>query len=538
MKQDDRELLKEWLIQNDEATAADLSHFLAQIHVHSVEDLAIYSLTKLPNGILTKPQLVNAFRDLKRKAMAETMLITWLREISTWTMHMDESIEISEDGLNNINFAMRALNDLEYIEESEKNLLRFKLLYMKQTVSGFISGGRSDWTKTWKDNYERSLSSWTWYMSQGKCFAYFSCRPFQAVMHIVIYAVFNHFIIFKGLPLTIPGSSNILYVLIQYYVLPMLGKFNILLLLINRSFVNPVRNLLICILTLSWINAIDNFVDYPPCLIPLLVIPLLPIFLHYMVFSFHPIITHDRHSVTVTLTGIGCVDHMINSFIQSKKPNILHQLFISAKCKVNCNWSKIDKIRIESVDLNWNFLEMLIRPSLEAQQLKSIIIVNNQAFTDQQADKLSDLLHKNRSVQHVCIGFEDTYEGYLHQCYTLFFTDIVPVNFTSKGAQVLLDAVQDNRNSKVSSVEVFGIKLPKDFLDSAQEMKSTHNLVVLGTKDDKFLKKDTLAHISDNIVLKVVCASITVYWCVYNIWYILNDKSVSCISFLLNGFKD
>ena len=219
----------------------------------------------------------------------------------------------------------------------------------------------------------------------------------------------------------------------------------------------------------------------------------------------------------VVVTGIGCVDKSVKGFLRKQSLPWLYRKLLSLTIEKKFSWSCVERVKVDEVDVNWSSLRPLLLPSLQANHLHALWIINNRAFTDAEAGELADLLHQNTSLKHLKVAYDYEY-SLLEHFYHLFLWDCVPGRFTSSGAQLLLDAIKENKMSNIKIMDFYGVKLEPGFIESARELKKHRpNLTIMGCKAEQ-VTQSLSSYLSVNRFVRGVCMLAVVAMSCYGIW--------------------
>ncbi len=509
---------KQWLTNIGDV---DYFEFFNSLGIWSVEHMATASIFILPNEYLKKNEFVNIFRSLKDKASKEIMLPLWLKDKDLEPfVKLNDVVQLSDLGYKYPGEIFEEIGELDQLDSAERHYTRTNVHRFKQAVREFISGAQGGaFVRAKKLIYEKQISSWSWYFSPTRMFNYLQ-RNQMALVYMAIFAVFSHAVIMKAVPSKNLGTSNILYLLILFWINPIWGRFNIYLMLVNRLVLQPVRVSLLTAALHAWLLTGAEFHDKYHVLL-FSVLPTIAFLLCIHAMSFQPMVIRndENKNIDMTITGIGSIDERIQTFIRDKKVSMLYKIIIGLKIENNFDWADISRIRVEEVDFSWKYLKQLFLPSLESGKLKVLWIINNREFTDNEAEQLAQLLSENKSIENIRVAFDYEY-SYLEKIYHLLLWENADIKFTSQGAHAILKAIHGNENSKIEMIDFFGVKLSEDLLKLAKDLHTQRHVKVMGSKAGT-IKEGLFSNTYVKMLLHFMCRLGVVAFCMFQLYQVI-----------------
>jgi len=475
--------------------------------IWSVELLSSRPVHTLPAELIRNKNFMRSYRVLKKSASQEMMLPLWLRD-----HNLDVYADLAKNGLRDLAEQLpgeiyEQINQHEEFSQSKRHLLRDHIHRFKQAVREFIHEPSKVAVMNYKKKYEKKLGQFTHHFSPAAIEEAILSNPMD-LLKSLLFAIINHIIVMQGVPLKLPAQANIFYSLVLVWLDPLVGQLNLYVMLLNRVLVDPIKSALLTPVVYVWVLSINEFVSVEHMVL-MSVLPVVIFYLAIRTLSFQPVVAEvpvegGGKSLDVTIAGIGCLDSIVDGFIKSKSVSWIYQRILSLRVVTSFSWQDVCRMKLDEIDLSWPVMKKLVSPSIQANKLKTLWIINNRAFADKEADELADMINKNTSLEDIKIANDYEYSA-LEHIYHLLLWDSVTSGFTTKGAQVLLDAIKDNKNTQVKSLDFFGMRLDESFIESARELKSARPSISITGSGSQDIRQSLSTSLVSVRMIRLTC---------------------------------
>ncbi len=369
------------------------------------------------------------------------------------------------------------------------------------------------------------------------------------MLHMVAFAIINHCIVMLAVQSTVPGNSHFLPLL----VLLMISKSNcygsLALALIYKSFKDPVKTFVSALAIGLWMFTLQQMsTDYLIvfCLLPVVFTSLLLTLVRFHVIrqkkldsteaenkedekkktsrenseettspdhlenkdepeadqKYQTSKNSTKENNELIVTGVGCIDSRLNIFVAGNRFRALMSHLMKDVTIVNPEITKLYSIAIEDVDVHWPYLEALLQPGTKNGTLSAFSMVNNRAFSDQDAPRLCELIQDNESLENISITF-DYQKTLVEKLFYFLFWDNCTPQLTTKGVHTILTRLIKMKSPPAKFLDFYGIHLDEETIKVAKNLSERKGIKVFGSKPD--LKPETMPAILFSRPLQFAC---------------------------------
>ena len=385
----------------------------------------------------------------------------------------------------------------------------------------------------------------------------------MTILKMVLFAFLHHFIVTLAVQSTVPGNSNVFPLTLLIFMNHTFGKATFAIVLMYKMFKDPVKTSVMgsCLGMWTVVMVNQTEVDW---ITFLALVPFIFVSLLFTVLRFNPIFVkrskvlkktdlsnedndednekNDKDSVKsedeskeptlsnaydnekfeaknegpkvkepteLLISGFGCIDCQLCRFVKGGLCNAILSYFSKTNREghVEKRLINIQHIAMEDVDVHWLHVKSLVHPNLENGTLKSFQMVNNRAFTDDDALQLGTLLEQNKSLEKLSIVF-DYNKTHTEKLYYFLLWDNCLPRFTTTGVHTIIKSLLKIKDVSVNLVDFYGVKLDDKTVQSAKILHKRKGVKVFGCKSDETPK--TMLTTLNSWLVKLPCCLLVV----------------------------
>ena len=351
---------------------------------------------------------------------------------------------------------------------------------------------------------------------------------------MVLFVVMQHYLVSRGTPKSIPGTSDITLSLLLYYIHPQYAQFNLYVILLYRAFYDPVKTLLLYTLALeTWMLAASTLHGSYYDLILLSVLPTVIFATCVKVLKFQPVVMRhpETKGLVVSLSGHGFVDDSTNRLFEEKTVGWVTRTLLGLHIEEQFEWEELETLKIQDCDISWDVIGKMIAPSVAAGNLKHLLIGDNRCLTNDDVVKLIESLKDNESVEKLSVSFRVN-RSFIEKAYHCFFWDSCRIQVTHAGMLAILKWATDHNSKKstLKSINIQGIRVNDECIAHAKHLHVNKNIQILCTKSD-YLNNNRCVSLCNNVLTRITCALIIILFSSAQL-YLLFNSIESIISLL------
>ncbi|CAH1796417.1 unnamed protein product [Owenia fusiformis] len=479
-----------WLVENN------VEHLLPILQEHSIqtlEELAALEMMDLNYETLKDVNKETRYQILKvrLKARNEIAFNMWLLEKRLTPFQQIARI-IKKSVYEFADMSSREINDVisEYVDLAHQSTLREMVGDFKYAVEAFkdnhmeVVYKKEQYTKVIK---QKAGKSYLWKLGE-----YLNDHPIQIVFTMILVCL-NNLAIKWAVPTKIPANTHIGLSIALFYFMPQMGRINLTLVILFRSFVDPLGALITGIVLEMWITMITIYVANTGNLIPISLVPTVLFFLCAWALKLQPLYWCNKKSDSevLVLSGMGCVDSHVKTYLTNGRINLLTRLIVGIKSDEKIKVENVHILKIEDVDMTTAIVKDVVLPSIEKGNLRELWILNNHGFTNETAKMLAGLMEMHPSLESIHIMFNRP-RNIFEIIINMLTRDNAPIKFNSDGAKSILDAVYTNKNKNIKAdegernvkvLDLRGVELDEEFRDFAHKISQNMDIKVMGSKN-------------------------------------------------------
>ena len=493
--------------------------------IWSIEEIAVRRVSTLPDYIAKNADVLPVFLFLQGQAARQIMLPLWLKD-----QGLENYAKISGD-LDLVTLSKKypgeiyiSIRDMDHLSPGERASLRKDVHDFKIAISKFVSKDKkSDVVTRHIKKYKKLIVSWHWRYGQKQIESLLASHKIDW-SRMSGFLLLSLAILWLSLPKGLPmHGAFILPVLASYWFVPEWGKLNIASVLFIRSFKEPARMALFCGILYIWMMAADDLVHSP--FILLLVIPTIFFTLAMNTLRCQPLVIREESSklYDLTISGIGYIEKDIKNFIANKKVSWIYSKLASVGDLAALEWDKIQRIKIEEVDIPWNAIKDIIEPSIKSESLKVIWIADNYAISDNDAEDIAKIIINNKNIDTLRITF-NWKQSLLDFLYHLLMWNQNDIRFTNDGALKILDKISEQEKFHLKTLDFCGIHLKQSFVKKILETPKLKKINILVNKRLVTDGKPWL-HIIAYLMNKI-CFILTIAFTTYIVYQIIHPDTI------------